>query len=165
MVKGDWTLHRRPFFVTNSTNKNIYQAQVDGFLRLKANKQPGAIIEVKPHLRQVLPAAHRDIRMQEGAQMAAWICEPLPPVIGVPAPANTTTPSVHRRLMVSQDRHEVYLTVASFDDDYISYIRGHKMTNSFLKMQEYGPFDVCNKDHMRYLGRILLAVSIQGGLV
>lgn len=63
---------------------------------------------------------------------------------------------------MSQDRHEVYVTIATFDDEYVKYIRCEKpRKRSFLKMQEFGPFSVLVKRHMEEFGHILLALSIE----
>ncbi|KAM5387168.1 hypothetical protein ACJA88_001520 [Fusarium oxysporum] len=103
------------------------------------------------------------IRMQETAQMAAWVAQD-PPVLKKP---NTK----FRRLLVSQDHGEVYLIIATFDYQYVEYIcalgtgsRGKGSTHPFLEMREYGPFEVKSPEQMEQLGIILLGASIQGGL-
>ncbi|KAI0424496.1 hypothetical protein F5Y09DRAFT_353359 [Xylaria sp. FL1042] len=67
-VQGDWTLHRRQF-VVKSQGKKVYEARVDGYLRSR-NNEVKAIVEVKPFTRS---SNHQSIKMQEAAQMAAWI--------------------------------------------------------------------------------------------
>lgn len=65
------------------------------------------------------------------------------------------------RLLISQDRHEVYLNFAEFDDLYIGYVKGRsKAPVSLLRMHEYGPFDITNGKHMKALGEIVLAFEI-----
>ncbi|KAJ5517324.1 hypothetical protein N7527_008884 [Penicillium freii] len=64
-----------------------------------------AIVEVKPFPRDTDP--NDSIRMQESAQMAAWICQ------HPPTPAELTSGSKFSRLLVSQDRHHIYLTLQS----------------------------------------------------
>jgi hypothetical protein len=71
---------------------------------------------------------------------------------------------------VSQDRHEVYLTFATFDKDYVEYVSRNldaevgpsEESNSgpFLRMNEFGPFDTTNKSHMKCLGYYVLALQI-----
>lgn len=69
----------------------------------------------------------------------------------------------HRRLLVSQDRHQIFLIVATFDDDYVHYMSGDDDTGqSFLVMQEYGPYDAGDRKAMLVLGGIMLAISMQG---
>lgn len=67
-VQGDWTLHRRQF-VLKSNGKKVYEARVDGYLCSRDNEVK-AIVEVKPFARF---RNTRRIKMQEAAQMAAWI--------------------------------------------------------------------------------------------
>lgn len=66
-----------------------------------------------------------------------------------------------RRLLVSQDRHEIYVTIAEFDADYINYICGRESINrSFLNMQDYGPFRTDKRNHMSAFGHLILAFTI-----
>ncbi|KAF5233430.1 hypothetical protein FANTH_12546 [Fusarium anthophilum] len=93
--------------------------------------------------------------------MAAWIAQDPPSLTG-PASNRFT------RLLVSQDHGEIYLIIASFNAEYVEYICARSVRratkDSFLEMNEYGPFFVKDPKHMKQLGTILLAVSIQGGL-
>ena len=71
-----------------------------------------------------------------------------------------------RRLLISQDRGEIFLTFASFDKPYVAYIQGrstpqHGEPESFLRMHEFGPFNTSVADHMRELGYITLAFALQ----
>ena len=68
-VAGDWSMHRERFQLGES-GKKIFEARVDGYLRSRLDHQVKAIIEVKPFTRT---EDLNGIRMQEGAQMAAWI--------------------------------------------------------------------------------------------
>lgn len=68
-VQAHWSLKRQRFVFGEKGDK-VFEARVDGCLRSSRN-QVKAIIEVKPFLRETDPSA---IRMQESAQMAAWIC-------------------------------------------------------------------------------------------
>lgn len=65
-----WSPERRAFRVTRGESK-VYEARVDGILKRRGSDVPLAIIEVKPCARDSDIA----IRMQETAQMAAWICQ------------------------------------------------------------------------------------------
>lgn len=66
-----WTPSRRPFLVRNASVRKVYEARVDGTLR-QSDGEVRAIVEVKPFNRQRRPET---IRMQEAAQMAAWISQ------------------------------------------------------------------------------------------
>lgn len=73
-----------------------------------------------------------------------------------------------RRLLISQDHNEIYLNVAEFDWKYVEYIQGKRRpdaSNCFLKMREYGPFRLNESGHMKWLGKILLGVTIAGGIM
>lgn len=66
----------------------------------------------------------------------------------------------YRRLLISQDRQEIYLIRATYDNDYLSYLKGEQVPRSFLKMEEHGPYIVTNYKHMDNLGRIILAFTM-----
>jgi len=69
---------------------------------------------------------------------------------------------MYRRLLVSQDRHEIYITLAMFDADYVEYVCGGlPEQDSFLIMREFGPFFTNDRDHMAILGYFMLAFAIQ----
>ncbi|RAL15383.1 uncharacterized protein BO97DRAFT_307097, partial [Aspergillus homomorphus CBS 101889] len=64
---------------------------------------------------------------------------------------------------VSQDRHEIFLTFADYDDDYIAYLKNKSPKNSalsFLTMHQYGPWDTQTASHMAELGPILLVITL-----
>ncbi|KAI1170048.1 hypothetical protein F4777DRAFT_570640 [Nemania sp. FL0916] len=155
-VQGDWTLHRRRFALQSKGNK-VYEARVDGYLRSRDNKVK-AIVEVKPYTRGT---KYWNTRMQEAGQMAAWIGTDPPDVQAMRAQKKNC-----RRLLVSQDRHEIYVIIAEFDADYVDYICGHDPANlSFLEMQDYGPFETTNSDHMAAFGYLILAFTIDESIV
>jgi hypothetical protein len=66
----DWTFHRRAFQIGNKKSGKGFEARVDGYLRRLSDDKVMAILEVKPCVRKKQLAG---IRMQESAQMAAWI--------------------------------------------------------------------------------------------
>lgn len=77
LVKTDWTPERRGFTVKDRRQSKVYEARVDGFLRHRIrDDEILAIIEVKPYAREGRADA---VRMQEGAQVAAWISQHPPP--------------------------------------------------------------------------------------
>lgn len=67
-LSNSWTLHRRAF--TARFEDSSFEARTDGYLKDKDCGKVRAIIEVKPALRDKTP---RRVRMQESAQMVAWI--------------------------------------------------------------------------------------------
>ena len=74
---------------------------------------------------------------------------------------NVNGPSL---LMVSQDRHEIYLTFASYKEAYLNYLKGKDVGDpGFLTMQEYGPWHTKNYKHMRQLAKIIVAFALRAG--
>lgn len=65
-ISADWTMHRRIFHLSD-----VMEARTDGYLRHEIRDAPLAILEVKAAQR--VGSKVKRIRMQEGAQMAAWI--------------------------------------------------------------------------------------------
>ena len=67
-------------------------------------------------------------------------------------------------MFISQDKHEVYLTFATFDDEYIKYVSGKAGVDddtSFLRMNQFGPFVTSNPEHMRCLAYYVLAITLE----
>lgn len=67
---------------------------------------------------------------------------------------------------MSQDRSDVYLTFAEYDKRYEAYIRDNNANQntaerSFLRMNQVGPYYTDNMSHMRALGQIILAFTLQ----
>lgn len=61
------------------------------------------------------------------------------------------------RVLLSQDRHEIYVTLAEYTKNYVLYLQDevHFKEAGFLRMQVYGPFKTNNRGHMSWLGAIL----------
>jgi len=67
-----------------------------------------------------------------------------------------------RRLLVSQDSVEIYLTFAVYDIAYREYLRGNnKQPTSFMTMIQYGPWMTTKAGHMESLGHHILAFTLQ----
>ncbi|OAA77352.1 hypothetical protein LEL_04175 [Akanthomyces lecanii RCEF 1005] len=162
---GRWDLYPRPFHVRDASNHEIAvcEARVDGTYRL--GPEIKAIVEVKPFRRFAENDAQ--ITMQEGAQMASWISE-CPPAQG------TDHNGTYRRLLVSQDRDDIYFTVCTFSDEYIRYIRremsqtqmiaSRKNKSGFMTMKRQGPYKLGDPTMMRSVSKIILAFCLQGSL-
>ena len=69
---SDWSFERKAFQIGNKKSGQGFEARVDGLLRRVSDNNILAIVEVKPCVR--LNQA-TNIRMQESAQMAAWISD------------------------------------------------------------------------------------------
>lgn len=55
------------------------------------------------------------------------------------------------------------MTVATYDEIYVSYLYQQSSRESFLEMSDYGPFNVTDVKHMRHLGELMLAFSLNSG--
>lgn len=65
-------------------------------------------------------------------------------------------------MIISQDRHEIYLTVAEYDENYVAYLNENAVEKRpFLIMHQYGPWDTQVSNNMRELGPILLAIALR----
>lgn len=69
--------------------------------------------------------------------------------------------------MIIQERADIRLVIAEYDQDYVDYIQ-HGVTKkgadaSLLMMQEYGPWDTGKPRDMAELGPVLLALTMAGG--
>lgn len=133
-----------------------WEARTDGCLRKK--REIMAIVEVKPFVRQ----GNLQIQEQESAQMSSWIRN-FPDVGGWFVMKKERT--YERRLLVSQDSTEIYLTVAEFEPAYKEYICREQQSKtlgpSFMTMNQYGPWNTLRADHMGQLGKLLLAFTLR----
>ncbi|KAM3476917.1 hypothetical protein MY8738_006718 [Beauveria namnaoensis] len=165
-AQGDWSLHRRTFALRDAKTKaqspNVYQSSVDGYYLVGSDVK--AIVEVKPFPR--LQKTNNQITMQEASEMVCWISE------CPPKPESRGGDGLYRRLLVSQDMGEIFLTVASFSDDYVKYAQRSvtlaeimaKGEAGFLAMRREGPYKLRKENHMDMLGKRLLGFCFQGGL-
>ncbi|PYH91021.1 hypothetical protein BO71DRAFT_401708, partial [Aspergillus ellipticus CBS 707.79] len=142
----DWTVHRKAFVPQFEEAK--FESRTDGYLD-DGKGNPYALIDVKPIIRALTNQSR--IQMQEGSQMASWI--------KIDIDAHLEKLRVH----VSQNRHEVFITIAEYDKGYVSYLRKTPANNehpSFLTMHQYGPWNTNNAGDMKKLGPILLALTL-----
>jgi hypothetical protein len=110
-----------------------------------------AIIEVKAAQRHNRHHVSR-VRMQEGAQMAAWIFSEQETGFLSRKDNNNRV-----RVLISQDRHEIFVTFAEYGPAYTNdKWQGKGPIDYFLTMNEYGPFDIRHSSHMQYLGAFIL---------
>jgi len=58
---------------------------------------------------------------------------------------------------VSQTGPEVWLTFATFDQNYVKYLKGERAPQSFLRLQRYGEYRVDNAVEMAQLSQIIVA--------
>ncbi|GKZ30561.1 hypothetical protein AbraIFM66950_009572 [Aspergillus brasiliensis] len=147
---SSWTIHRKQ--LKAKFNGIEYEARTDGYLRGKVDGEVRALIEVKAPLREL---SRLEICMQEGAQIVAWLKNY----------SESPEKFPFRLFHASQDRHEIWLSFAEYDAEYIRYIEAGfqdpERPRSFLTMHEYGPFDTTKESHMTELAVILLALTLR----
>jgi hypothetical protein len=64
---------------------------------------------------------------------------------------------------VSQTGTEVWLTFASFDRDYVKYLKNQRARQSFLRMQRYGPYRIADAGEVKMLSQIIVAFVRRAG--
>ncbi|KAE8153590.1 hypothetical protein BDV25DRAFT_149138 [Aspergillus avenaceus] len=146
ITRCDWTLHRKAFVAQFEAAQ--YEARTDGYLD-DGKENPWGIIEVKPITRALFRQSR--FQIQEGCQMSGWIKE------------DTDAPLDKLRCHISQNRHEIFITIAEYDSGYVSYLRKKPAAGeppSFLTMHQYGPWNTQDAGHMKKLGPILLALTL-----
>ncbi|PYI03948.1 hypothetical protein BO78DRAFT_373957 [Aspergillus sclerotiicarbonarius CBS 121057] len=152
-VKAHWSQERRGFKVRNNDIK-LYEARTDGHLFLPNIKGSSAIVEVKPMMRW----DSNRVMMQETAEMAAWIhAEP----DDIQGQANDKR---FLRLLLSMNRHEIYLIIAEYNVDYVKYLTNpyyKSSCQSFLTMNQFGPWDIGKREDVEDIGSLILAVTWQ----
>ncbi|KAL5341041.1 hypothetical protein BJX70DRAFT_359499, partial [Aspergillus crustosus] len=91
--------------------------------------------------------------MQEAAEVAAWIRSHALSRLNL---------DKSRRLLLSQDRHQIFLTVAGFDSSYRDYlVNGTIGDDAFLTMHTYGPWNTLVESHMDELAVIVLSIVLR----
>ena len=48
--------------------------------------------------------------------------------------------------MISMGGHQGCVTIATYNSDYVKFLKGEKVLETFLTMEEYGPFDLRHSD-------------------
>jgi hypothetical protein len=122
-----------------------YTAVTDGQLQVYGTNAIQAIVECKSDTRE--GAFGMGVDMQEAAQIVAWIkCHE--------APAN-------RRIIISQDNDEVFVTFAEYDSNWLRYLRNGTLNlTSVMTMTQYGPWRLDDVTMVRDLAEIILAISL-----
>lgn len=66
--------------------------------------------------------------------------------------------------MFVQDGNEIYLIISQYNMEYVKYLHGKWKQGdklSFLTMRDIGPFKPKHPGHMRRIGQIMLALTLQ----
>ena len=68
------------------------------------------------------------------------------------------------RYLISQEGHEIYIPVASFDNTYLQWLRSKRAISlpkdSFLNMARYGPWLIDRAEHVAEFAAIILAIMV-----
>ncbi|KAK2793826.1 hypothetical protein FQN50_009973 [Emmonsiellopsis sp. PD_5] len=149
-----WSLHRMALTAEFTNAK--FEARTDGYLA-DCDGDIKAIIEVKPVLRQT---KEPQIRIQESHQIVAGLLTDLKS--SLPARRNKPTDAADgSRIIISQDRQEIHISVAEYNADYINYLQtGDIRNNPFMVIHQFGPWNTNSAAAMSELGPILLAISL-----
>lgn len=65
---------------------------------------------------------------------------------------------------MSQDRHEIYITVAEYGQNYVKYLENELAEGEkpgFLTIRQFGPWSTKRRDEMEMIAPYLLAISIR----
>ncbi|OJD09716.1 hypothetical protein ACJ73_10129 [Blastomyces percursus] len=79
------------------------------------------------------------------------------------------SPGAYHTFMIAQDHLSFYITIGTYDNEYLDYIFGppdapvippSSRRNNFLRIQEFGPFRVEERAHMKLLLHIILCLML-----
>ncbi|KAN0069294.1 hypothetical protein V8E54_012309 [Elaphomyces granulatus] len=125
-----------------------YNAYTDGVIRTRSGHTVLSIVEVKRMMRD---GNRERISMQEAVEVTGLIHSQLA----------ATLPVLNRAaIMLSQDRHLIYVTLASYSQDYLDYLNQNTMQNALLNMQTYGPFNTSKAKDMKLFGTFVVALIL-----
>ncbi|KAK2796611.1 hypothetical protein FQN50_009487 [Emmonsiellopsis sp. PD_5] len=143
-----------------------FRARIDGSIPFSMPADPNlpemVIFEAKRAPREPGKGVH--VMGQQSMEHAAYIAK---------RHENTQTsviPGVcYHTFMIAQDYLSFYITIGSYDSEYLGYIFGpadgsvippSSGTKAFLRIREFGPFRVDNREHMELLLRIILSLLV-----
>lgn len=159
-AKSHWCSARLPFKV--SFDSAEMEAQTDGYLGKRGQLLKGetfAILEAKARVRTRQPM-DITIHMQESAEMVGWIRRDQTEKRKCLLPAITSNDQ--SRLLIAQDRQEIFVVIATFNKDYARYLEGKSIGSpSFMTMQEYGPFQTASPSHMERFAQFVIGFCIE----
>lgn len=74
--------------------------------------------------------------------------------------ARLTTP---RTAAIAGDQHEMFISVVTFDTDYLRYVHNEIQEDApkyFLKIEDFGPFKLSNRDGVKQFCWCVLALML-----
>jgi len=165
--KTRWLPERKRFIFNH---RMTFTAKTDGYLRSNIGDAVHAIIEAKARVRTSLNPKPL-IRVQEGAEMAACIFQQKMKAHDFQKECRYVYSCIQlslklidaRILLLSIDRHEVWLTFPKFSKEYPVFMDmslEELREEHFLTMVEYGPFRLNVRSEIQTLGGFLLAYTL-----
>ncbi|KAJ5946128.1 hypothetical protein N7454_002967 [Penicillium verhagenii] len=144
----DWSSRRKNFRVVFPTRSTL-SVKVDGWLFNPITGHVKTLIEVKS-----APRALKEtyVSRQESAEIFAMIAT------HSPAPSSPV-------FLISQDGVELYVIVADFDQRYVDFARGRRLTiteDHFMKMHKFGPWLIDRFEDLDIFAKLVLAIAIHG---
>ncbi|KAI9035479.1 uncharacterized protein KD926_003442 [Aspergillus affinis] len=153
--KVGWSMRRLRYNV--AYNVASMETRTDGFLGelgSTSTQEAFSILEAKPRVLS-REGDGRSTFFQKSAEVINWIMGDQKQ--GRKVPLQSLTTSDHSRLLIAQSRHEIFLVIATYDDEYVSYLNGKGSSSStFMTMQQYGPYNINDAGHMKYLAEYLV---------
>ncbi|KAL9124457.1 MAG: hypothetical protein Q9217_006209 [Psora testacea] len=143
---------RVSFQVLRANNEPLYQACVDGVIKTTGGKLQG-FLEVKRYLR----VDERGVRMQEAAQMAAYIYKNS-------KDESSGKTGKKKKWLISMGAFQAFITIATYSQKYVQFLSNGipesapQDEQTFMTMEEYGPFDLRSYDDG--LGLFLLYAGV-----
>ncbi|AEO64018.1 uncharacterized protein THITE_2109690 [Thermothielavioides terrestris NRRL 8126] len=122
--------------------RDYHPPDKDGVALPRYNNLPLAIVEAKPCVRN---AAGSSIRWQESAEMACWVSS-LDDDFEHYGLLQSSTSGRKRRLMVSQNRHEIYLIIAEYGQPWKDYIRTGRSSSQPMPRSKEDAVDLAGSD-------------------
>ncbi|GAB1201872.1 hypothetical protein APSETT445_000464 [Aspergillus pseudonomiae] len=143
-----WTADRITLTADFGTvrRKRQFVAYTDGQLVDTFSREIVALIEYKRSRRAYHSPA---VDMQEVAQMVAWVKQ------------HPSVPGNGKRVLVSQDGTDIYISVFQYDQGWLRYLeggRGSIVHAGFAYMHRYGPWNIRKAAQMNHFAEIILAL-------
>ncbi|KNG90030.1 hypothetical protein ANOM_001591 [Aspergillus nomiae NRRL 13137] len=126
--------------------KRQFVAYTDGQLVDTFSREIVALIEYQRSRRAYHSPA---VDMQEVAQMVAWVKQ------------HPGVPGNGKRVLVSQDGTNIYISVFQYDQGWLRYLKGGRgsiVHPGFAYMHRYGPWNIWKAAQMNHFAEIILAL-------
>jgi hypothetical protein len=146
-VRYDWSSGER--HISAQFGQSQLSLFVDGALVNPATNEIKALLEAKKD-----PKSQTQVSWQISAEIAAFI-------------KTSEDPPKSPVFVLSQRGIQTFVMAAYFDAEYADYIRNSgrvtsQMTNGFMRIMTFGPWEIDRADHMQKFAEIALAITIRG---